>query len=293
MAQAWGNPFASQMGVSQVTSTPNLYCSQSPAPGTHTYGCWMGTSDAACPKVAPHPLANPRLPQDPTARDPGCPPLAQGLRTPRLLPLPWLTCHQALYQTHLQTALGCTAAQRPVAPTWVTARGPTSHPASSLLPGTACMGSRNGSSLHTPPVPLVAPHLPRDQPPAPRGPAWSLITPRLLSHQPGLRSSGPAPMNLRSQSTSARHPALRSPHFQVLVPSYRPPAAFVTSSEASLCLPRLSYSIPISALSHSVSHPQGRTFQKRSISICRILLSPPHAMPPPGPPPKETEPERK
>lgn len=152
MAQAWGNPFGPTDGsitgdfhpksllqpvscswITWVLDGPRSSNSSphnpTPSPGSHSSGPGLSTTHSRTEDTP--------TPPSPTAR------LSPSTQTP------------------LQTALGRTAAQRPVAPAWVTARSPTSHPASSSLPGTACMGSRNGSSsLHTPPLPLVAPHLP-------------------------------------------------------------------------------------------------------------------------------------
>lgn len=292
VARTWGNPFGPTDGSVTGDFHPNLYCSQSPAPGTSTHGCWTGTSDAACPK------ASSSSPCKPTP-SPGSHGSGPGLSTTRLriedAPTPPSPTARLSSSTIIRPPCRLLwAAPRPVAPAWVIARGPTSHPASSSLPGTACMGSRNGrSSLHTLPAPLVAAHLPRDQPPAPRGPAWSFATPSLLSRQPGLRSSGPAPVNLRSQITSACSGTLlcvsRIPR------SWSPP----TGHQQPLSLhQRISCASPvflnpcISSVSLSATS-QGRTFRKHSMSLCRILLSLAHATPPSGPQPKEMDAGRK
>lgn len=292
VARTWGNPFGPTDGSVTGDFHPNLYCGQSPAPGTSTHGCWTGTSDAACPK------ASSSSPCKPTP-SPGSHGSGPGLSTTRLriedAPTPPSPTARLSSSTIIRPPCRLLwAAPRPVAPAWVIARGPTSHPASSSLPGTACMGSRNGrSSLHTLPAPLVAAHLPRDQPPAPRGPAWSFATPSLLSRQPGLRSSGPAPVNLRSQITSACSGTLlcvsRIPR------SWSPP----TGHQQPLSLhQRISCASPvflnpcISSVSLSATS-QGRTFRKHSMSLCRILLSLAHATPPSGPQPKEMDVGRK
>lgn len=64
----------------------------------------MGTSNIAYPKPPIHTLLNLHLLQGLTAQNTGCPPLTQGLRTPRLLPLPQITFAKH-YELHLHTAL--------------------------------------------------------------------------------------------------------------------------------------------------------------------------------------------
>lgn len=171
MAQAWGNPF----GPTDGSITGDFHPKSLLQPVSCSWITWVLDGPRRCSP----PRSSNSSPHNPTP-SPGSHSSGPGLSTSHSRtedtptpPSPTARLSPST-QTPLQTALGRTAAQRPVAPAWVTARSPTSHPASSSLPGTACMGSRNGSSsLHTPPLPLVAPHLPRDQPLAPRGPVWS------------------------------------------------------------------------------------------------------------------------
>lgn len=143
MAQAWGNPFGPTDGSITGDFHPKSQghgaspSSPSPAPGSR--GCWTG------PEAATPPLTIPRLPRDPTARDPGYPPLTRGLRTPRLLPLPQLACHQALrphcrlpWDAPLPSALWLRHGSLPGAPLAIVpqahSRGPPAWAAGMVVP---------------------------------------------------------------------------------------------------------------------------------------------------------------
>lgn len=160
----------------------------------------MGTSNTDCPKSPTHPLLNLHLFQGPTAQNPGCPPLTQGLRTSRLLSLPQITCCQALSVPPPYCSEMHPTAWHSV---WV-----TSHSASGSLLGIFCMGIRNDCSELQTDCPLMASHCPQDKPRAPQGAHRTLhhLEPHLFPAQPQVLRFRPTEP-LRSQITSSRTPA--------------------------------------------------------------------------------------